>query len=66
MNEQPELEGVTAWMDETMLAMTDEYTDTEVAEDAESSPPQGKVVQQSFAAVQVRGGHAAIMCTALR
>jgi hypothetical protein len=66
MNEQPELEGVTAWMDEKMLAMTDEYTDTEVAEDAESIPPQGKVVQQSFAAVQARGGHAAIMCTALQ
>jgi hypothetical protein len=56
MNEQPELEGVTAWMDEKMLAVADEYTDTEVAEDAESIPPQGKVVQQSFAAVQARGG----------
>ena len=28
MNEQPELEGVAAWMDEKMLAVADEYTDT--------------------------------------
>jgi hypothetical protein len=43
-------------MDEKMLAVADEYTDTEVAVDAEGIPPQGKVVQQSFAAVQVRAG----------
>jgi hypothetical protein len=55
MNEQPELEGVTEWMDEKLADTAAEWTEVPETQDAEGLPAAHEIVQKSFQEIRDLG-----------